>query len=424
MSALNNTGPALRDGLILRLAQSTDGEAIYQLVEDVFYKGLAQSVREIMAAQHGEFYVIEDTAQQQIAAITGLIPCQWQYGEQVLDVGRLDVVGTQPDYRQQGLSRVVIDACHALSQSSGHHCQIVEGVPWYYRKFGYEYAVSGVSELTLSMNDLPPAASEYHIRPATVADVPLLVELYNRQCQPHDITQKRDETFFEYQLSHNLQGALAIQLNMVLDETEKVVGYFGTWADKPYGQIILRELGVVDTALYSAVLKSVLQHMRTYFADNRALFDDDFAGEVYITLGENHPAIKFVASEEAIFKSEYWYVRVANWPHFLNHVRPVLNKRLQQSSFKAYTGDLKISLYTKGIQLSIVDGAIQTVEAWQPPDMSYRTAAFPDQTFSKLVFGHRSLAEIQHMYPDCRVDASTAPLLGTLFPPQSAWVIY
>jgi hypothetical protein len=54
------------------------------------------------------------------------------------------------------------------------------------------------------------------------------------------------------------------------------------------------------------------------------------------------------------------------------------------------------------------------------------SAAFPDLTFLKLLFGYRSLDEIQYAFPDCWVSETTArPLLEALFPrrPSDLWPV-
>ena len=55
--------------------------------------------------------------------------------------GRIEQVGTDPLYRRRGLIRKQMDVIHALSDSKGELVQAITGIPWYYRQFGYEFAL-------------------------------------------------------------------------------------------------------------------------------------------------------------------------------------------------------------------------------------------------------------------------------------------
>ncbi len=58
-----------------------------------------------------------------------------------------------------------------------------------------------------------------------------------------------------------------------------------------------------------------------------------------------------------------------------------------------------------------------SVEGWKPDRIEEGDAAFPDLTFLQLLFGYRSLEELQHAFADCSTNAEHArALLPILFP--------
>ncbi len=59
-----------------------------------------------------------------------------------IKVGRIELVGTDPAYRRQGLIRQQMDAIHKRSAAKGEMIQAITGIPWYYRQFGYEMALN------------------------------------------------------------------------------------------------------------------------------------------------------------------------------------------------------------------------------------------------------------------------------------------
>src|SRR5512136_687013 len=115
-----------------------------------------------------------------------LIPQTWTYAGISFEVGRPEAVGTDPDYRRRGLVRMQFEVLHAKSEAMGHLVQGITGIPWYYRQFGYEYAIDlDVGRLTHWAN-VPTLqegeAEPYCLRPMTMDDLSLVKALYEKDC--------------------------------------------------------------------------------------------------------------------------------------------------------------------------------------------------------------------------------------------------
>jgi hypothetical protein len=67
------------------------------------------------------------------------------------------------------------------------------------------------------------------------------------------------------------------------------------------------------------------------------------------------------------------------------------------------------------------------VEPWKPvPEAHSGSAAFPGLTFLQLLFGYRSLDELNNAFADCVIDSPEShALLSFLFPkkPSDIWMI-
>jgi hypothetical protein len=108
---------------------------------------------------------------------------------------------------------------------------------------------------------------------------------------------------------------------------------------------------------------------------------------------------------------------VPDLPEFLRHVGPVLERRLAASVAAGHTGEIKVSFYGSGFRLELERGRMSAVEQWNPSVEERGDAAFPDLTFLQLLFGHRSLEELDHAFADCLPGEGDARvLLGALFP--------
>jgi hypothetical protein len=118
---------------------------------------------------------------------------------------------------------------------------------------------------------------------------------------------------------------------------------------------------------------------------------------------------------------------------FLRRIAPILERRLAVSEFAAYSDTLRVSFYREGMQLIFECGRLASVAGWQQPldlrgieKMDASTAAraaayFPGLTFLQLLFGYRSLSELQHAFADCVVRTEEVRrLLAVLFPSQAS----
>ena len=106
-----------------------------------------------------------------------------------VDVGRPEQVATHPDYRRRGLVRALFEAFHQRSAADGELLQAITGIEYFYRQFGYEYALdlAAIAPFADIPNLKDGETEAYRLRPATIDDIPLLMELYERDRAKHGI---------------------------------------------------------------------------------------------------------------------------------------------------------------------------------------------------------------------------------------------
>jgi hypothetical protein len=145
-------------------------------------------------------------------------------------------------------------------------------------------------------------------------------------------------------------------------------------------------------------------------------------------LGAEHPVYQvFDKRLPHTFGPYAWYVRVPDLPGFLRHVGPVLEQRLAGSPLAGHSGEIRISFYRGGVRLAFEDGRLAAAEPWHPAPEKAGDAAFPDLTFLQILFGYRSLEELDHAFADCWTeDDGARALLEALFPkrPSHIWAIW
>ncbi len=432
----------LGNGLILRRSSTADADALAdfcaRIHSDAGYDQpdlyIAAWTRDLLTRPHptfnpDDFTVVEETATGRIVSTLNWISQTWSYEGIEFGVGRPELVGTLPEFRNRGLVRLQFDEVHQWSVERGEQVQAITGIPFYYRQFGYEMAID-LDGRRLGHEAHVPKLKEgeeepYHVRVATEADAPAIAEIYNEIRKRYMIVCERTPELFSYDISRqDIDGAYVITC-MIEDRNGNLVGSL-----KHVSHVANRSLNLFYYELrpeisWLDVTPSVIRYLWNT-GQEFAKRDGKTSTSFGFALGEQHPAYDAVKDRLPEVRGSYaWYIRVPDLPGFLNHIKPVLEKRLADSVAKSYSCEIKISFYRTGLRLVIEHGKITTIEPWKPglhPDEG--NIAFPNLTFLQLVFGYRSYEELHYAFPDCWCDDDEARVLLTALFPKKTSNIY
>jgi GNAT superfamily N-acetyltransferase len=432
----------LGDGLLLRRATPADTDALVAFHGDVHrdpgveepVEGVAALARDMLERDHptmraGDFTLVEDTRSGAIVSSLCLIPQTWSYGGIHFGVGRPELVGTHPDYRQRGLVRAQFEVVHARCARRGLKLQGITGIPWFYRQFGYEMGLTLGGRRTGPKSSAPALKDgeqePYRVRPATEADLPFVAQLYEEGTKRLLVSCVRDLAVWRYELSgRSEKNEDRRELRVIEASDGEPVGFL-VHAPKLWRQDLAISVYELESGTsWLDATPSVLRTMRAT-GEQYAARDGGRFETLAFSLGAEHPVYDLTRDRLPRVHEPYaWYVRVPDLPDFLRHVVPVLERRLAGSVLAGYTGVLKLSFYRDGLRLTLEGGRLAAVEAWQPTREDDGDAAFPDLTFLQLLFGYRTLEELDFAFADCRAGLDrTRALLNALFPrqPSNVW---
>lgn len=438
----------LGDGLVLRWSTADDTERIANLVATVF-RGreddppntrLADEVRLLMRGDHplmgpGDYGVVEDMTRSpaQIVACTCFFRHEWLYEDIPLSVGRPEIVATDPTYRNRGLIRYLLEMVHARSAAEGHLVQAITGITYFYRQFGYEYALDlGGQRMTfLSLIPKGPEGEPepFTLREARIEDVPRLQEIYACGRRDSIVWTQLPAAEWRYHIE-GWKAGLPIQreavIHLIVDRGGATCGLAVTYARRGRLGVIVRFLELAPGVSWHAVIPPLLRALREYGERMPAERHDTPAlDRITFQLGSSHPAYDALgrALAPAADPPYALYVRVPDLPAFLMHIRPVLERRLEASSAAGFSGELKLDFYLDGMRLTFDRGRLTGIDPWRPPPYgSDPGAQFPPLVFLKLVFGYRGLDELRHIFPDVRANSEADSLLRALFPVRPSFV--
>lgn len=438
-----NTKNILRDlgnGLILRRSTAADADMLAGFnarihgEDDLDRRRLIAWTLDLLAKPHptfnaDDFTVIAEADTGRIVSTLNLISQTWTYEGIPFGVGRPELVGTLPEYRNRGLIRTQFDEVHKWSAERGQLVQVITGIPYYYRLFGYEMALD-LSGRRLGYETHVPKLKEgekenFTIRPAANDDLPFVAALYAESQKRYALSCIRGMDIFEFEL--NVQSRDSIQhhdIFIIEDDLGKRLGYFQHPNFLGRTGIVVFGYELKPGTSWLAVTPSVVRYLwqcGQEFArrDNRASTSFCFL------LGLDHPVYQALGDELPAFVEPYaWYIRVPDLPAFIRHIAPALEKRLAESIAVGYGGELKISFYRDGLRLRFELGKLIEVESWKPNSGDDGAAAFPGLTFIQLLFGYRSFDELHHAFADCFWNNNEAKvLLNILFPKRLSDVL-
>src|SRR5512138_3905403 len=203
-------------GLILRRSSPEDADALAAFCADIHSDDpgrpdpvIGEWARDLVSRPHPRFHaddftIIEEAATGRIVSTLNLIPQTWTYEGIPIEVGRPELVGTLPEFRNRGLVRLQFEEIHRWSEQRGDMVQAITGIPYYYRLFGYEMAMDldgARSGFAIHVPELETGHEEpCTFRPAAEKYLPFITQVYREGHSRYPIACVRDEAIWRYEL--------------------------------------------------------------------------------------------------------------------------------------------------------------------------------------------------------------------------------
>jgi hypothetical protein len=406
--------------LILRRATQADTQALVDFNASIHSdegpdkpdEGIAAWTRDLMSGNHptfrpGDFTIVEDSQTGKIVSTLCLISQTWTYGGIPFGVGRVELVATHPKYRRRGLVRAQFEIIHQLSAERGHMVQAITGIPWYYRQFGYEMALELPGGKVGYLPQIPQLkkgeTESYRVRQARESDLASIQSVYTGGSQRSLVACMRDEEIWHYELQGRHKKSIERrELRLIETIDGDPVGFLVHAPELHKSTLTVSAYELKDGISWLMVTPAVLRYLgETGKAYAKRQKKEHFAAFRF-RLVEGHPLYRVIADRLPHKRAPYaWYLRVANLRGFLQHIAPVLERRLVESPLVKHTGELKLNFYRHGLTLNFKAGKLIAVDTWRPKSFEEGDVLFPDRTFLQVLFGFRSLKELEAAFPDC-----------------------
>ncbi|KAI9285995.1 hypothetical protein BC943DRAFT_336794 [Umbelopsis sp. AD052] len=350
-----------------------------------------------------------------------------------------------PTARGQRLQQHIMDALHARANDENHLVQVINGINWYYRQFGYEYALEFGERSKVWLSAVPAlkeGEQEFiKYRRATLDDIDTIQEIDLAQVDSSAVYIPLSKEWLasqindHHQKSENPAHVVLRDVLMLEDAQDNSVGYVVV-SNLDAAMTETESLGVYNMGLKRGIdtKTALFSTMRQLIHFAKSTYEQERVSNVKSLawyMSQWHPvaeAIPPTMRNLAQLRHEAlaYYVRVPDLTKFLQHILPALNRRLEQSlTHNNYTGVVRISQYTPrypGVELKLEKGVIVEVTQYIKKDQARdpSVAFFPPHTFLQVLFGKRSIEELMSFLPDVFMELDVKEVLDVIFPKKKS----
>jgi predicted N-acetyltransferase YhbS len=341
-------------------------------------------------------------AGDRVVSTVGLLPLQLRVGDVVIPVGQPEFIATDPAFRRQGLVRRLLDLVHGWSAERGDLVQVVFGIPFFYRQFGYSYGLRRPLEWLVPPETDLAAGGGWGMRAAEPSDITEI-------CLLEDAAQ--DGATVRLPFARELWPVLLdlphapVLVAMAGDRVEAVTRV----RTGPGEPVHLQALAAASPVAAGALIAAV----RT-----------DHPGHTLV-VGER-PALPLrgvLGAAVPVARPKWIYVRIAEPGRLLRHLRPVLDARLAASPFASSAGRIEVSFYRSGAAIEYRGGRVAevTTTARDDSEGSSPDVHIPPDLLPALLFGPGNVLDWEH---DPDVDLGHhRDVMAALFPALSSDVL-
>jgi predicted N-acetyltransferase YhbS len=357
---------------------------------------------------------VEDESTGEIVSALCLIPWTWRYEDVTLKAGEMGFVGTLENYRHKGLIRALDGYFKELLRDGEYDLSQIQGIPYFYRQFGYEYALPLEGGWQIRHDQIPDDLPEgFHFRQATLDDLPVLARLYDEAARDLDISTVRDRAAWRYMVEHQPHTQSAGETWLVWDSRDGTpVGYFRVARCGFGAGSVVEETSRLSQPAAMAALGKI-----------RALSDGWEKPYIRLSASDTSPVVKVAWAWGAHSEGRYaWQIHVPDVARLMRKIAPVLERRIANSAFAGLSETVVFNMYRKAVELRFANGQIASIEAVGFRNWERHSINIPPLLVAPLVLGYRSREELHQSHPDVGIWGQSAYLIDVLFPKMKAFI--
>jgi len=391
-----------------------DLEQVYELMRVVFPDERVDALIRRLLDYYPETtidHVFSVRSSGETVAALIMIPQTWVLDGVELRVAEMGCVATSPDHRRRGLQRMLNEAFDGYAIEHGFDLCALAGIPYFYRQFGYEYAVDLDHSSTLDADRIPDAEDSLEARLFSEDDVEAAsAMLDDAQSRYHVRCPRTRGVWLMQQRTGHYNGEPFKAV--ALTSRGELKAYLRYSVDASNGVLVLKE-ACLDSPRYAGqVLAYIGAACKAYGLKkvNSKQFYEDEPTRTMVGLG-------------GVSVAPYaWQVKVLDHLSLFRKLAPLFESRLRRAGYGGLCETLNLNFRKFNVAVAVENGKIVGVE--RGVDCRDRTIGLNPYVFPQLLLSHRSLRELEAAYPDVRVSDTHRPILEAMFPRGPGYIFH
>jgi predicted N-acetyltransferase YhbS len=356
---------------------------------------------------------VEDERSGKVVSSLCLIPWTWCCEDVEIPAGEMGIVGTLEGYRGRGLVRKQVEVFKRRLRERGCLLSHVQGIPYFYRQFGYEYAIPLERWLMLETRRVPAQPEvAFTFRQATLDDIPTLMQFYDEAVEHLVIHSVRSEAIWRYLLTDPKGTEMERDVLLVESSGGRAAGYVCS-AHHGFGEELI--VNEVSRLGYDAAL-ATLDHLKQLAVERKKP-----GMRLNLPLGCTlaQVALSLGAHDDGAYA---WQIHVPDMTALLRAIAPVLERRVAVSPFAEMTRDVCICLYRETIRLRFDSGKLTEVSNLGATNWEIEPVHMPPLRLIPLALGYKTRQELQDAHPDVNIWPNSRMIVDTLFPKTKSFI--
>lgn len=389
---------------------SGDYEQLYDVMRRSFPEEDVASIVKRFSEHHPEMtsrdYFMVKQGDEAVAGLV-LIPQRWSIDGVEFKVAEMGCVGTVPEHRRKGTQWILNDAFDEYAKSKGYDMCVLAGIPYFYRQFGYQYAVELDYHTTIEAEKLPKESClvSRTFKEYDISDAQHLLEQLQRNYLVHSI---RTTEIWQMQQETSTYGAEPFKATAFLDG-EKLIGYYRWWSEEDV--FTVKELATSDERYIEEIAGCI-----------RKKAEKQGCNKIKTKLSHEDAFSKYLIKLGAEKNKPYgWQIKLLDPRGFLEKLGPALEKRLAESEFKGLTKELRMNFWKYAISLEFKEGKLVSIKQVSE---AKRVLGMNPYASIQLFLGFRSREALEYAYPDFYIRGGNEGLIDVLFPRKPGYIHY
>ncbi|MGM0640291.1 MAG: GNAT family N-acetyltransferase [Thermotogota bacterium] len=343
-----------------------------------------------------------DTDKNKYIGTVSLIDTPMKYDGIEIKTCELGVVGTLEEYRGNKINDTLTKLFLEKAEELEYDMIIIEGIPYFYRRYGFNYSVPMSSE-SFKINNLEFTNKEkLTMRKADKKDLNFIKTEFDKSNEKVEIYLNKEKEIIDNHMNDYEERFLAKDYRIIEKEGKKI-GYLALTKFKDIMQIC-----EISDDLNFDVYESVLSILEKEL-DNYKTKD-----EIRLDIPETNKLIAFSRSKGSKRIGDYqWQIKILNLYRFMENIKPVLEKRIKNSIYNNENFKFKYHNYREMIEFNIKNSKINIKKLKFEPAYDVN---IPPQAEVKYLLGNNTYEELRNILPDTIIQKKFLGLMNTMFP--------